>query len=197
MEVGEQRMRVIGGQFASRIIAAPPGRATRPTQDRVREGLFSRLDAYEALEGAQVLDAFAGSGALGIEAISRGAAHVTLVESDARAMHVLKSNLHSLGIEDFATVYRGDALAAGVLPLLCKRSYSLILLDPPYRIDKSKVKRFIANLDDAGALEDGAFVAWEHDASSSVDWPSRFVSLGGRVYGTTEIDIAVYRKEEE
>lgn len=197
MEVGEQRMRVIGGQFASRIITAPPGRATRPTQDRVREGLFSRLDAYGALENAQVLDAFAGSGALGIEAISRGASHVTFVESDVRAMRVLKSNLRSLGIEDLATLHRGDALAAGILPLLCVRSYSLILLDPPYRIDKSKVKRFIASLDDAGGLEDGAFVTWEHDAASTAEWPSRFSPLGGRAYGTTEIDIAVYRKEEE
>jgi len=197
MEVGEQRMRIIGGRFASRIIAAPRGQTTRPTQDRVREGLFSRLDAYGALKEAQVLDAFAGSGALGIEAISRGASHVTFVESDMRTIRVLKSNLEAFGIEEIATIHKGDVFSGDIFSKLTAVLYSLLLLDPPYRIDKSKVKRFVENLDDAGGLLDGAFVAWEHDSSSKADWPSRFISLGSRTYGTSEIDIAIYRKEEE
>lgn len=190
-------MRIIGGQFGSRIIATPPGQATRPTKDRVREGLFSRLDAYGALKRARVLDAFAGSGALGIEAVSRGASHVTFIESDARAIRVLKSNLEAFGIEDIATVHKGDAFSRDIFSKLNVASYSLLLLDPPYRIDKSKVKRFIENLDDTGRLLDDAFVAWEHNSSSKTDWPSRFISLGSRSYGTSVIDIAVYRKEEE
>jgi 16S rRNA (guanine966-N2)-methyltransferase len=121
-------MRVIAGRYGGRELVAPRGRATRPTSDRVREALFSIL---ADVGGARVLDLFAGSGALAIEALSRGAAQATLVDSGAGAVAAIKGNLEALGIE--ADVQRADALrflgrAAG-----SKRQYDLIFVDPPYR----------------------------------------------------------------
>ena len=123
-------MRVIAGRWGGRRLAAPKGAATRPTSDRVREALFSILGAR--VEGAGVLDLFAGSGALGLEALSRGAAEVTFVDAAPAAIAALKANLDDLGAE--AKVHRSDALrflraAAGKA-----RHYDLVLLDPPYRL---------------------------------------------------------------
>ena len=124
-------MRVVAGRFGGRRLRAPAGRATRPTSDRVREALFATLGA---LDGAVVLDLFAGSGALGIEALSRGAARAVLVERDARAVRVIRENLASLSLG-------GDE--ARVLQIPVRRAlrdarergdaYDLVLLDPPYR----------------------------------------------------------------
>jgi 16S rRNA (guanine966-N2)-methyltransferase len=124
-------VRVVAGRFGGRRLQAPPGRDTRPTSDRVREALFSMLGA---LDEARVLDLFAGSGALAIEALSRGAAVATLVERDPRAIAVIRANLAVLGIGDGeaqvvhapARVALRDASARG-------DAYDLVLLDPPYR----------------------------------------------------------------
>lgn len=122
-------MRIIAGRWRGRRIAAPPGRATRPTTDRVREAWMSALQSE--LPDARVLDLFAGSGALGIEALSRGAAHVTFVERSNAAIRVLRANLGNLDTrEDEYTIVRGDALAfAQRLPA---RAFDLALADPPY-----------------------------------------------------------------
>jgi 16S rRNA (guanine966-N2)-methyltransferase len=119
---------VIAGRFGGRRIASPPGRGTRPTSDRVREALFSILGP---LEGEGVLDLYAGSGALGIEAVSRGAQTVVFVERDARAAAVLRTNLEALGI--VGDVRRTDALVALRDARDRGESYSLVLCDPPYR----------------------------------------------------------------
>jgi 16S rRNA (guanine966-N2)-methyltransferase len=124
-------VRVIAGRFGGRRLAAPPGRGTRPTSDRVREALFSILGP---LDGEVVLDLYAGSGALGIEALSRGAERAVFVERDARAARALASNLAALGLgPDDAEVRRIDVVAA--LKDACSRreNYSLVLVDPPYR----------------------------------------------------------------
>ena len=122
--------RVIAGEFGGRRLQAPPGDATRPTSDRVREALFSILG--DLVDGARVLDLFAGSGALGIEALSRGAAEATFVETDAKAQRALRANLAALGIR--AEVRRGDALAFLRAASPAERQYDLVLLDPPYRL---------------------------------------------------------------
>jgi 16S rRNA (guanine966-N2)-methyltransferase len=122
---------VIAGRLGGRRLKAPRGRATRPTSDRVREALFSMLGT---LDGASVLDLFAGSGALGIEALSRGAASVVFAERDAVAARALRENLDALGIgQDEAELRRGDAL--GVLESARERAekYDLVFIDPPYR----------------------------------------------------------------
>ena len=121
-------MRVIAGRYGGRRIASPPGRGTRPTSDRVREALFSILGP---LDGETVLDLYAGSGALGIEALSRGAERAVFVERDARAAAVLRTNLEALEID--AEVRRIDALLALRDARERSESYSLVLCDPPYR----------------------------------------------------------------
>jgi 16S rRNA (guanine966-N2)-methyltransferase len=124
-------MRVIAGRLGGRRLKAPRGRATRPTSDRVREALFAMLGE---LEGATVLDLFAGTGALGIEALSRGAATVVFVERDGSAARALKDNLEALEIRaGEAELRRGDALAALRSARDRAEKYDLVFIDPPYR----------------------------------------------------------------
>ena len=124
-------MRVVAGRFGGRRLRAPRGRDTRPTSDRVREALFATLGP---LDGARVLDLFAGSGALAIEALSRGAAAATLVERDTRAVEVIRANLAALGLgEDEARVVHAPARAALRDASARRDAYDLVLLDPPYR----------------------------------------------------------------
>ncbi len=123
-------MRVIAGRLGGRRLRAPRGRITRPTSDRVREALFATLGE---LAGARVLDLFAGTGALGIEALSRGAGHAVFVERDANASRVLHANLTALGIEpELGEVRRGDAFAALRSARARQETYDLIFIDPPY-----------------------------------------------------------------
>ena len=128
-------MRVVAGRFGGRRLTAPPGQGTRPTSDRVREALFSILGAAGVLDGTRVLDLYAGSGALGIEALSRGAASAVFVERDTRAAAVLRGNLDALGLEPGeAELRRTDALAALRDARTGGETYDLALCDPPYRL---------------------------------------------------------------
>lgn len=123
-------MRLIAGLYKGRVLAAPEGITTRPTADRVRESLFNILAHGEpALRGAKILDVFAGSGALGLEALSRGAAHVWFIEQDAKPSLVIDANIRKLGCDANATLLRCDALRPPKAPAACR----LLLLDPPYR----------------------------------------------------------------
>ncbi len=123
-------MRLVAGRFKGRVLAAPEGSTTRPTADRVRESLFNILAHGEpALRGARVADVFAGSGALGLEALSRGAAHVTFFESAYPAQAVIAGNLKKLGCEKEADLLRQDALK----PPKAAASCQFLLLDPPYK----------------------------------------------------------------
>ena len=125
-------MRVVAGTAGGLRLVAPPGRETRPTSDRVREATFNALGSLGAIEGARVLDLFAGSGALGIEALSRGAEHATFVERDRAALEAIKANLATTGLEGQASVVAADATAfVASQPGL----YDLALLDPPYGYD--------------------------------------------------------------
>ena len=130
-------MRIVGGAWGGRRLQAPPGDATRPTSDRVREALFSIL--AERVGGARVLDLFAGSGALGLEALSRGAAVATFVDSAAAAVKAIQANLAALGepgggASDGAEVRRQDALRFLLSARSQARDYDLVFLDPPYRL---------------------------------------------------------------
>ncbi|MCL4079552.1 16S rRNA (guanine(966)-N(2))-methyltransferase RsmD [Coriobacteriia bacterium Es71-Z0120] len=186
-------MRVVGGQLRGRRIAAPRGRDTRPTSDRVREALFSILEArYGGVDGAVVLDLFAGTGALGIEALSRGAAHATFVDSDERAVALIRQNLASLGLSDRTTVLRADALRS--LPArLAARPFSLLLADPPYRIEPREVVQAVLALGARGRLVTGAVVAYELSTANEVEWPRGFDETVEKAYGSTRLSIARWK----
>jgi len=178
-------MRVIAGTLGGRRLKAPPGRGTRPTSDRVREALFSML---ADVEGARVLDLFAGSGALGIEALSRGAASAVFVERDARAAAVLRENLAALELgSQRAELRRGEALAA--LRTARKRGehYDLVLIDPPYADAAGLGEKLPALL--APLLGPGARVVTESDRRAPLGLGLPVATE--RRYGDTSITISV------
>ncbi|HEU4659012.1 MAG TPA: 16S rRNA (guanine(966)-N(2))-methyltransferase RsmD [Capillimicrobium sp.] len=172
-------MRVIAGAYGGRRLVAPPGRDTRPTSDRVREALFSILGP---LDGERVLDLFAGSGALGIEALSRGAAEATFVERAPAALRALRGNLEALGasarvVARDARVFIRDAKAAG-------DTYDLVFLDPPYR-DAAGLGPV---LDLAPLLASGGRAVSESDRRAPLELPGLEVT-DERRYGDTLIRI--------
>lgn len=176
-------MRIVAGRFGGRRIATVQGDATRPTTDRVREALFSILGP---LDGTRVLDLFAGSGALAIEALSRGAASATLVEQDAWAAAVIQRNLETLGLtSDEARLLRMPAARALRAARERGDAYDLVFLDPPYRQAPALGQELAADL--AAVLAPGARVVTESDRRSPMDLP--FPPPDERRYGDTLIRI--------
>lgn len=177
-------MRVVAGTLGGRVLRAPRGSGTRPTSDRVREALFSIL---ASVAGAQVLDLFAGSGALGIEALSRGAAAVTFVDSGAVAVAAIRENLEHLGLQ--AEVLRMPALRALSCTPVAERQYDLVFLDPPYRMASSLGPQLSIAL--PPILAPGARVVAESDrrAPLLLDLPL----VRERRYGDTLIRVHVAR----
>jgi 16S rRNA (guanine966-N2)-methyltransferase len=174
-------MRVVAGQWGGRRLQAPAGAATRPTSDRVREALFSIL--ADRVAGARVLDLFAGSGALGIEALSRGAAAATFVDSAPAAIRVVKANLEALGAE--ADVQRADARRFLGSASAAARQYDLVFLDPPYRLAASLGDALSAAL--PAVLAPGAAVVAESDRRTPLGLALPI--LDERRYGDTLIRI--------
>lgn len=193
MELGEQRVRIIGGMWRGRPLVAPKGRDTRPTTDRVREAIFSSIYSLLGdLHDAVVVDLYAGSGALGLEALSRGAGAVAFVESDRDAARAIAQNLKALGVKRDA----GRIVQAKVQVALGERlgsvGASLLLADPPYRIEPSEFCRVLEGLASTGVLRPGALVVYEHSAVVEALWPSGFVSRQERRYGDTAVSFATY-----
>jgi 16S rRNA (guanine966-N2)-methyltransferase len=151
------QMRIVGGELRGRVLVAPPGTDTRPTSEKVREAIFNILPD---LSDREVLDAFAGSGALGLEALSRGAEFATFVEQSRTAAQVLKANIAKLGLEDHTKVVVGDAQKLLKRPQ-AQRPYSLVFLDPPYKSDLAT--RVAQLLDNERFLDSHAIVVIEHD----------------------------------
>jgi 16S rRNA (guanine966-N2)-methyltransferase len=173
-------MRVIAGSHGGRVLVAPPGRATRPTSDRVREALFSILGD---VRGARVLDLFAGSGALGIEALSRGAAEATLVDTSAAAVTAVRRNLQTLGID--AEVVRRPALRFLESARRDTRQYDLVFLDPPYRLARGLGRELAPALEPVLAVD--ARVVAESDRRDPLGLELKL--LDERRYGDTLIQI--------
>jgi 16S rRNA (guanine966-N2)-methyltransferase len=159
-------MRITGGTLRSRALRAPRGEVTRPTSDRVREALFGILGSARLLDGARVLDLYAGTGALALEALSRGAARATLVESSRDALAAVRANVLALGVDDRARVVAADVRgAAGQLGRA--GPFDLVLVDPPWAlVDGGEAPRAVAEIVRAGALDPGALVVLEHAARS-------------------------------
>ena len=181
-------MRIVAGKHRGRAIAVPPGRDVRPTADRVREAVFNslchgnaRIGDGDAVRGAIVLDAFAGTGAMGLEAVSRGAEHVTLMDIDPTALAACRRNVAALGEQDRVAVLGGDCLHA-VRPA---RPCDLVFLDPPYRSGLAGAA--LAALADAGWIAPGALCVAETAANETVEAPDRFAVLDERRYGAARI----------
>jgi len=174
-----------------RKLVAPRGEGTRPTSDRVREALMSSLTERlgTGLGGAVVLDMFAGSGALGLEALSRGASRVVLVERDRGAQQSIAENITALGVADRVTVVGADALNAGLNRAKTMGPFALLFVDPPYRIDQAAVGRALETLGKAGAVAEGAAVAWEHGAGGAVPEPDGYAQERTYRYGDTAVTL--------
>ena len=178
--------RIIGGNAGGRRITAPSGQHTRPTTDRVREALFSSIEAWcGSLQGLRFLDLYAGSGAVGLEAWSRGAGVVTLVESDRRTARLIGDNAKALG---FA---KADVVAGSVTATLSRppgAPYDVAFLDPPYPLDEAAVEGDLALLSHMGWLVPGAMVVVERSSRSpEPTWPDGITGERRKRYGETTL----------
>lgn len=183
-------MRVISGRLGGRRLVAPAGPATRPTTDRVRESLFSILSSMDVIEGAHVVDLYAGTGALGIEALSRGAASATFVESARPALVALRENLQALDLEKLSTVVaaRVDKLSKetrGAPP------FDVIFADPPW-VDLAAAVVAIETLLARGRASSGATLVVEHASRDAAPTIAGVTAVDTRVYGDTSIFIGVF-----
>jgi 16S rRNA (guanine966-N2)-methyltransferase len=177
-------MRVVGGRLRGRNLATPASHEIRPTADRLRESLFNILvHTYEnPIEGARVLDLFAGTGALGIEAISRGAGFALFVDNGAEARALLRNNVEALGLGGVTKVFRRDATELG--PAHPVEPFSLVFLDPPY--GKGLAEKALASLRDGGWLNKEALLVVEEAKAAAFTAPESFVELERRAYDDTE-----------
>jgi 16S rRNA (guanine966-N2)-methyltransferase len=177
--------RVIAGEAGGRRLAVPGGRDTRPTSDRAREGLFATISSIVgSLAGARVLDLYAGSGAVGLEALSRGAGHVLLVESGARAGRVIKENVASLGLPGAQVVVDRTERVLARGPEDTRGRYDIVFADPPYVLDGEEVSAMLTALADRAWLAPGALVIVERATRSGpLSWPAGYVADRARRYG--------------
>ena len=178
--------RIIAGAAKGRRLAVPPT-GTRPTSDRVREAVFSALGSRMELEKAYVLDLFAGSGGLGLEALSRGAARAQLVEAGAKAADIARGNIKAVGLPG-ATVRRGKVQT--VLDAGADVGYDLVFADPPYDLPEAEVTAVLAGLVRHGWLSSGALVVLERTSRSpDTTWPAEIEDVRIKRYGETRIEI--------
>ncbi|MGF7029783.1 16S rRNA (guanine(966)-N(2))-methyltransferase RsmD [Paenibacillus mucilaginosus] len=183
-------MRVISGSAKGRPLKAVPGMGTRPTTDKVKEAVFSMIGPY--FDGGRVLDLFAGTGGLSIEALSRGMEAAVLTDTDKKAVETIHQNLKAAGFTDRAEVYRNDALRA--LRALSRREaqFDLVFLDPPYRL--KLIPDLLAELQEGGLLAEGAKVVIEHDAEDVFEGDTGALEWLRRAeYGDTAITIFRHR----
>ena len=174
-------MRIVAGSARGRRLAVPPGTTTRPTSDRTREAVFGRLDAWRAVAGAHALDLYCGSGALALEALSRGAAGAVGVEADRKAARVAADNARTLGLA--LTVVHDTVARFLAAP---GRSFDLVLLDPPYDVADDVLARVLSGV--AQRCEPGAVVVVERSARSPEPvWPDGLGPLAPKTYGETQV----------
>lgn len=187
-------MRIVAGAARGRRLA-PPAPGTRPTSDRVREALFSAIESrLGALAGLRVLDLYAGSGAVGLEALSRGAGHVLLVERDRKALDVVRANVAVVRLPgavvvgaDVTTLTRAAPPPSAVAP------YDVVFADPPYDTPGEAVEAVLAGLAEHGWLGDGALVVVERARrGGELTWPGGFQPLTDRSYGDTVVRTALW-----
>lgn len=178
-------VRIVSGTLGGRVLRAPAGAATRPTSEKVREAVFNILDRKDVVAG-RVLDLFAGSGAVGIEALSRGSTHATFVDSGKLALAACRANLRDLGVDDRATVHPGDAIAFAKRPLADDiEPWRLVFIDPPYASDLAVRAAQALPL---ASLTPDAVIVIEHDRRNAPpDTLGSLVRTDERRYGDTLI----------
>lgn len=182
-------MRIVSGRLKGRTLVAPQHGGTRPTSDRVRKSVFNILThgiEGPPLEGARVIDLFAGTGALGVEALSRGASYALFVEDNADARGLIRRNIEAFGLQGITRIFRRDATRLG--PAATRDSYAYAFLDPPY--DKKLGEAALTALHEGGWLSPGAIIVLEERAGVTVDLPSAFELIDERTYGDTTVHFA-------
>ena len=186
-------MRIVGGRLRGRLLQAPVSRAIRPTSERLRESIFDILIHRHAgvVEGARVVDLFAGSGALGIEALSRGAKFVLFVDNGPEARALLRANVEVFALGGVTRIWRADATLLGKAP--AGPPFTLAFLDPPY--DKGLAGPALAGLVEGGWLAPGALVVVEESAEAEIGAPTALRVVDERVYGETKVVFLAYGDE--
>jgi len=178
-------VRIVAGRFKGTALAAPKSQGTRPTSDRLRETVFNIL-AHGLdldLDGIRVLDLFAGTGALGFEAISRGAGHCTFIEEGTEARGVIRRNMETLGLNGAAKIFRRDATRLGSAGTIAP--FDLLFADPPY--DKGMGEKALASAAAGGWLTPGAVCVLEERSSADIDLPKGFETLDRREAGDSQV----------
>ncbi|GGK36142.1 16S rRNA (guanine(966)-N(2))-methyltransferase RsmD [Salinarimonas ramus] len=178
-------MRIVGGRFKGRALAGPRSDAIRPTSDRLRESLFNVLaHAYDdPVEGARVIDLFAGTGAMGLEALSRGAAFALFVDDGAQARGLIRENVEALGLGGVTRLFRRDATRLGGADRF--EPFDLLFCDPPYGRDLAPAA--LTSAAGGGWLAPGALCVVEEAADATLALPSGFEEIERRVYGDTQV----------
>jgi 16S rRNA (guanine966-N2)-methyltransferase len=178
-------VRIVAGRFGGRPLATPRSQAIRPTSDRLRETIFNVLaHGYDdAVDGARVLDLFAGTGAMGLEALSRGAAYALFVDQGAEARSLIRANVDTLGLGGTTRLFRRDATRLG--PAAPIAPFSLVFCDPPY--GKGLAERALTSARDGGWLTPEAVVVVEEAEAAGFAWPDGFTQMERRDYGETAV----------
>jgi 16S rRNA (guanine966-N2)-methyltransferase len=185
-------MRIVGGRLRGRALATPDDDRIRPTSDRVREAVFNILVhsiCDFSLDGARVLDLFAGTGALGLEALSRGAAFCLFVEERAQARALIRRNIEALGLTGITKILRRDAASLG--PATTRSAFQLALLDPPY--GKGLAERALVSASAGGWLAPNAVAIIEERRDAALALPAVMLVLARRTWGETQVTFARYR----
>jgi 16S rRNA (guanine966-N2)-methyltransferase len=183
-------VRIVGGRFRGRALKGPASDAIRPTSDRLRETIFNILaHGYDdPVDGARVLDLFAGTGAMGLEALSRGAAFALFVDESAAARGLIRENVETLGVDGQSRLFRRDATRMG--PAAPNEPFSLVFCDPPY--GKGLGERALASCAAGDWLTDNALVVIEEAGGAPVKWPEGFALIETRDYGEAQVAFARY-----
>lgn len=178
-------MRIVGGRFRGTALATPKTQDTRPTSDRLRETIFNVLaHSYDnPVQDARILDLFAGTGALGLEAMSRGGKYCTFVEEAVEPRGLIRRNVESMGLMGATKILRRDATSLGIVGTMAP--YDLVFLDPPYR--KELGEKALESAAAGGWLSDGALIIWEEDAHVSPVIPKEFEGLDERHAGDSQV----------
>jgi 16S rRNA (guanine966-N2)-methyltransferase len=179
--------RIVAGRFGGRRLVTPRGEITRPTAEKVRAAIGDALIAGGGLAGAAVLDLYAGTGALGLELLSRGAASVVLVERDRTALAAIRANLGALGVAAAVTVVPADVSA---FARLAGPAFDIVVADPPYGLPADELARVLADLHGAGRLRSGADILIERASrDGEPDWPAPLRAVRSRRYGDTAVHV--------